>query len=480
VFNKVNVDYTQYKTKGEDMIINIARENQFAEELAQELETDISLKAAAGEAREDSVIVADLSGELSEQHKNVIQSGMDNCSTFVLRNCRSKEMAKFSFLSVDASTVVMKSGPYGRTQDIIVLSDTDGPTMEPPVSAHATRKPMKSSAHMDALLAKGARLPSAKPEVEEECEDVAITTSDEAERSEVDVIARMVEGLNYRSRMLRATPSDLNPINASQASGCVIFPQKTWQPCGKGTASFWGSFNIELAAVLEPVRSKYVKVTSVGTAVNAKPAWDSARNRGYFTSSARVLCFPGWEGAPEKASLPNGWRRIAIAPETANSESTYTRTTGWSIGAKAGGKVAEDPEVSAELSASYSSSESYTETIKDFQVKNYSSAAVCEWHYEYTKMARDCYSLFSQKAFRCAKIERLAELSTSTMFLKNEAIYEAPADAQGTQRFMFFVEQTTSRLWDTGNWNQGVYHAESTWSGMWRSIDVNLDMVRHP
>jgi hypothetical protein len=463
------------------MIINIARESQFAEELAQALETDISLKAAAGEAREDSVIVADLSGELSEQHKNVIQSGMDNCSTFVLRNCRSKEMAKFAFLSVDASTVVMKSGPYGRTQDIIVLSDTDGPTMEPSVIADAILEPPKDSGQMDALLAKGARLPSVKPEVEEERVAVPVKTSHEAERSEADVLARMIQGLNDRSLMIRATSPDFNVINASQVSARLIFAELKWTTEGGGIADIFGSFNIELAAVLEPIKSKYIKVTSVGTGISANPAWNSARNRGYFTSNARVLCYPGRDHAPSKASLPIGWRRIAIAPETSNSTETYTRTTGWSIGVKGGGKVAEKPEISAELSASYSSSESYTETIKDFQVKNLSSAAVCEWHYEYTKMARSWTSLFNWPApFRYIVIDRLPDLCTSTMFLKNEAIYEAPAEAQGTQQFVFYIEQTTARLWDTGDWRKANCHCSTIRNGMWRDIDVNLGMVRHP
>jgi hypothetical protein len=463
------------------LIINLTQDKQFAKELRKALKSESTMGVRGQKVGEDSVIVADLGTELTDEHKDVIHVGMDNESTLVLKNCNSEKMAEFALFGVNAGIVVLKSMDSGRRQDMVVLGAVNGPRMDAWADQTVAAEPNSLSERIDSDLAKGVALRFREPEEVEKFEDDGITSSDEAKPSDTHMIARLVEGLNFRSRIAMETRG-LNPINASQASGRVIFAEKSWRPNKRSRASIFGSFTVELAAVLEPVKSKYIKITSVGTAVNADPKWDDGRNRGDFTLLAEIRCYPGTKMTWDKNSirLPDGWRRIAIAPETPNLTSTYTKTTGGSIGGKGGAEVAIDPKITAELEASYSESNSTTDQITDFRVKNFSNAAVCHWQYEYSKVIDDWTSMFIDEPFRCGRVHGLAGLSKSTMFLRNEAIYEAPEDAQGCQRFIFELGQRTARLLENGNWAVMKMNIEYDAEVMWNFLDVNLGMVRHP
>lgn len=461
------------------MIINLGKDDKFAQELAKTMDLAIASEVTPEQAREESVIVADLGGEIRKEHREVIGAGMKNHASVVFRNTKSEAMAEFALFGVDGVTAVLKARDAGRAQDIIIFGEQDGPMAEPEADMIESGVSL-SLAH---AMASGQRPEPEKPEAvqREPLEEIV-----EEQLSESHMVARAIEGLSFRTSLTRDEHVQVSNINASQASGTVIFAQKTWHPAKnpRGTNTIFGAFDIELAAVVEPVRSKIIKITSRGTAVGVtKMAADGIQNRAYFTAHGLVMLYPGgsytWD--INSITLPNGWTRRAISPETPNNTSTYTKTTGWSIGGKVGGKVAKTPEMTAELSASYSESNSISTEIADFRVKNESNAAVSKWRYEYSKLADNWKSLFYQPFFKQGRVENVVLLSKSTMFLQNESVYQTPADAVGSQRFIFYIGQGTAQLYESAHsiWKYSN-HVRYQSNGMWQFMDLNLGMVRHP
>lgn len=478
------------------MIINLSQDSQFATELTEALLAGSHIaKALASEGQsatpdEDTIIIADLGSALTHEHKKTIHDGMDGGSTLVLRNCKSQDMSEFALFGVDAESVVLKSIHQGRKQDIVVLGGAGKVTVgSEPTSFEKSGVQEASAAAVDTALASGSALPVDELEAAEHAE-AGSTHPDTTQASSLceqpfnaQSIAHIVEGLNFRARAVAQASKGLSNINASQASGSIIFTQVVWNPYGSGgQATLFGSYDIELAAVLQPLKKKVIKITSRGSAAGATPKWDDVYCRGYFTERVRMVSYPGSQSTLDttQVSLPTDWRRTAIAPETANAQTTYTTQTGWTIGASIGAEIADDPKVTASLSASYSSSNSTTETIEDFRAKNKSGAAACDWEYEYSVVTDNWQSMFINNVFQKCRIKPLARLSKSTMFVKNEAMYDAPPDTTGTQDFMFYLEQTVCVLWEEGNWASAKNKGAITRTSTWEKISVNLGMVRHP
>ncbi len=459
------------------MIINLTRDDKFAQELAKILILKIASEVNPKHTKEGAVIVADLGEDINNKHKEVIRTGIKNQAAIVLRNTRSAVMAEFALFGADGATAVLKARNEGRFQEIIIFGAKDGPVADPkPEMIEAGKSPSEALA-----IATGQRLEPMKPET---AEREPVKDIEGKPLSESQVIARTIQGLNFRTG-LTSEKVQVSNINASQASGTIIFAQKTWHPANnKGTNTIFGAFDIELAAVVEPVRSKIIKITSRGTAVGVtKMAANGIQNKAYFTDYGSVMVYPGtlytWD--INSIALPNGWTRRAISPETPNNTSTYTKTTGWSIGGKIGGKIAEKPEMTAELSASYSESNITTTTITDFRVKNESNAAVSKWRYEYSKLNDNWKDMFYQDFMREGRVKDVVPLSKSTMFLQNESVYQAPANAAGYQRFIFYIGQHTAQLEESAHsiWKYSN-HVRYQADGMWQMMDLNLGMVRHP
>lgn len=474
-------------------IVNVTGQQEFAEKLAAAFQYEDAGRETQNESvTSETVIIADLKETLTDEQKQIVRDGLENESTIVFNNTTNERLSEFALFGVAAENVILKSKQKGRQQDIVVVNAAvDGPVPMEDQALDTTAESASIAEEFAKSLAKGEPLPELTPEEGDGEGDEDVSSGNETTEieeippptSNADSIARMIEVLNFSEAQSGEESNALEPINRSQASGRVIFTQVSWNPKGWGkTCTIFGSFTIELAAVLTPVRSKYVKITSVGTAVGATTNPDSDYNKSWFTRRARVIAYPGYHYTFDTNSvrLPSGWRRIAIAPETPNSVTTYTKTTGWSIGASAGATVSTDPNVTVGLEASYSESERTTENIMDFRVKNYSSAAACNWVYEYSKVVDGWTSMFYQPFFKKARIHGLAALAKSTMFLKNEAIYEAPANAGGHQRFIFYIGQHVARLWETGDWARYHHHIDYAAKGNWQYLDVNMSMVQHP
>ena len=462
------------------MLVNIAPDADFAEELAKDLGLNIASGVTPDDTNDDSVIVADLEQDMASEHEDVIQAGIANHSTIVLRNSKSGTMARFALFGIDAETVVLKAREKGRVQDMVVFGVQDGPAAE-------------ADPGMDETGDAPERAPASSTRTEPEprksaaVQEAPIEEFVKEQVSESQEICNTIKSLNQRRTLtMGVRAARVVNINASQASGTVSFSEKTWHPnnARKGVAKIFGAFDVELAAVVEPVKSKVIKITSRGTAVSATPlAADADQNRAWFTQHGLVMVYPGnkYTFDMNAIALPNGWIRRAISPETPNNTSTYTKTTGWTIGGKVGGKVAEKPEATAELSASYSQSSSETTQIQDFRVKNESSAAISKWKYEYTTVTDNWKAMCYQDFAKWGRIKPIAQLSKSTMFLQNESVYQAPANATGSQRFCFYIGQQAAQLSESAHsiWSHS-YHVRYKADGIWQSVDINLGMVRHP
>ncbi len=98
-----------------------------------------------------------------------------------------------------------------------------------------------------------------------------------------------------------------------------------------------------------------------------------------------IHVFPG-SGDVNRSSLPSGWFRPYFEPQTPNSATTYTSTTGFKVGVM-GGASPEGP--SAEVSASVSKSEAVKRTINNFSVRNISDGSMTGWNFYYTAMDGD-------------------------------------------------------------------------------------------
>ena len=267
-------------------------------------------------------------------------------------------------------------------------------------------------------------------------------------------------------------------VNASLMRGSVTMAEKTYKSYVSGqetVGSIYFSYDVELAAVVEPKRNKVLKFTSVNSFVSVrKLGRDEDWSRGDGTSLGALKLYPGDRGThdPSQVSLPNGWRIIKIAPESPNSENTYTRTTGWSIGATGGGETGKDPKVAVNLSLSYQASNQYSESFPDFTAINQSSSAYCLWEYRFTKLYRDWESLFHGILSRP---EKFPALSTSTMYMKNEVVYELPADDNRLQPFMAFICQFRVNLRSQFPGFGCYYYGDSQ---DWLGFSINLGVVK--
>lgn len=274
---------------------------------------------------------------------------------------------------------------------------------------------------------------------------------------------------------------DIQPINGSLVRGSITTLQKNGTRIHNKVLtnnSLYASFDVELAAVVEPKRNKIIKINSVNTFVKAKLGKNNTTDRVWGSRFGKLILYPGsfYTYDSKEVSIPKGWRIIKLAPETKNSENSYTRTTGWSIGLEGGGEVGPDgPKGTVKLNLSYNESQSYTEAFNDFEVENHSDSSYCYWKYEYTKVKRDPSSIFS---FWANDVENFPDLAKSTMYLKNEVVFETPKEENAKVRFNFFIGNELLHAHGTtfGGWSINHNYDLQGWDHFY----INTDTVRFP
>jgi len=106
----------------------------------------------------------------------------------------------------------------------------------------------------------------------------------------------------------------------------------------KGTVKTFCTVDFTLYATKTP-RYKWIDIKLLVTdavGMNSSMGNDNNLARGFFNKNTFVYVFPG-DCSLNNSQLPPGWSRPYIEPHTPNSATTYTSTTGWSVGVEGGG-----------------------------------------------------------------------------------------------------------------------------------------------
>jgi len=151
--------------------------------------------------------------------------------------------------------------------------------------------------------------------------------------------------------------------------------------------------------------------------MNSSMGNDNNWARGFFNNYAFVYVFPG-DGSPDNSQLPPGWSRPYIEPQTPNSATTYTSTTGWSVGVEGGGDK-DGPK--ANVTATYNQSNQVQHTINDFSVRNISDGSMTGWNFYYTAVDGDKWE---NHLHFWNHVEYIADLAKSTLTLNAEGVYQ--------------------------------------------------------
>jgi hypothetical protein len=187
---------------------------------------------------------------------------------------------------------------------------------------------------------------------------------------------------------------------------------------GRQSANLDLDFEAELA--LDAARGKKVLfVRPVGSGQHPGALYANGDGkRGYYQESIRVSVVPfgGNEG------------NVALydhQPASPNSNSTYTSSTGWTIGVSG-----QDPQLS------YSQSEQETTTLPDFSMVNDTSGQIAKWTF---KMSRSWQDMVQIKGFTC-KVRDVPNLAKSNLRPNFEALYRAESSYRGTVGFRLEVD----------------------------------------
>ena len=447
-------------------VTEIGKTSELAKVFLQKLEQS---NAQSLQNSEFEVSMMNFSESISVDDHRTLKEMIDkDKSILFLENVKKEHFPDNSLITVDSDLCIIKSESNGRRQHILILGTKEQPKLE-----LASRKNEEDTIEVNEEVQK-------KKTPEQEFKKEASTDTVKV-RSKID--AQNI--LDWLVALPLQTHEDIQLVNASLIRGSVTIESLhyTSDMNGKPTnASTYSSYNVELAAVVEPKRNKVLKITSVASHVSITDGLskNSEDDKGDGTYEGRMIFYPGNKYTFEKSEikLPHGWRIIKIAPETLNHDNNYARTTGWTIGAEGGGAMSKDPNVAAKLSASYSESEAYSQSFKDFSALNKSNSAYCDWEYLYTKVYRDWKSIFSSWM---KDIENFPDLAKSTMYMKNEVVYEAPASDNSCQRFCTYIHHQTLYAHSHSSWgviHYGIKYKTSAFD--WNYFDLNMNSVIFP
>lgn len=446
-------------------IERIGNPSKNAEEFVAKLKNSNTVLNSAGDS--NNILLANFSSVATNMATDSIKQTLEKEGALLfLENVKKEHFPDNALLSVDADYCVIKSMQSGRVQHVLCSS----PAEPGPVYIPAELK------NIEAEIDEKGQIINVKdsPITESDIKKSALT----AETMSDTQLEEWLELINLKSNQLQEHP-DMQLVNASLMRGSITIQEQTYKSYlswGKETlGSIYCSYDIELAAVIEPKKNKILKFTSVNSFVRIQKM---GRNedwcKGDGTSLGSLRIYPGDRATFEldQVPLPKGWRITKIAPETKNSDNSYTRTTGYSVGASGGGEIAKDPKIAANLSFNYSSSQQYSETFQDFTATNGSSSSYCFWEYKFTKLYRDWESLFHGIQSRP---EQFPELARTTMYLKNEVAYEIPQDDNRNQHFYIFQCQFRVCLW-----SRFPKIGYNTWGDAqrWNGFSINLGAVK--
>ncbi len=451
-------------------ITKIGQPTELATTFLQKLKQSTALFSQSSQSAEHEVCLVNYSESISTEEQRTIEEIIDRgLSVLFLENVKEEYFPGNSLFATNAEVCIIKSESQGRKQHMLMLGNKEQPSFLPTVRVDE-ESTMEASEEAKEKMKKG-------PLSDEEPTKESV---------EVESFIDIRHAVDWVGGVSLKMQEDVQQVNASLITGSITIQAQNYSSNlnGKPTsASAYYSYDVELAAVVSPKRNKILKITSVNSYVSIVNGLsvDTENDRGDGTYEGRMLLYPGdyYTSNKNEISLPAGWRIIKIAPETLNNDNNYTHTTGWTIGAEGGGQISQDPSVAANLSASYNASESYSQSFQDFTVLNQSNAAYCDWRYVYTKVYRDWKSIFSDWM---ADIENFPDLAKSTMYMKNEVVYEAPASDNSLRRFCNAIGHQTLYAFSYLTWylviEYGVRYNMADWH--WDNFSLNMGSVIFP
>lgn len=224
---------------------------------------------------------------------------------------------------------------------------------------------------------------------------------------------------------------------------------------GAQTANLDLDFEAEL--VLDAARGKKALfVRPVGSGQHPGTLYANGDGkRGYYQESIRVSVVPfgGNEG------------NVALydhQPASPNSSSSYTSSTGWTIGVSG-----QDPQLS------YSQSEQETTTLPDFSMVNDTSGQVAKWTF---KMSRSWQDMVEIKGFTC-KVRGVPSLAKSNLRPNFEALYRAESSYNGTVGFRLEVDTVFREVSRTHKVVVCERHTRSQSYFRTKSLSVNFGAI---
>lgn len=229
--------------------------------------------------------------------------------------------------------------------------------------------------------------------------------------------------------------------------------EESWSPVSGQTASLSMDFEAELA--LDSTRGKKV-VFFRPTGSGQHPGTlisDSSSDRGYYQESQKVSL------APNNANVS----LYEHAPATTNASTTYTSSTGYTIGSESGWPM-----------IGYSASDETTTTLTDFSMVNNTSGSTASWTFA---MTSSWTSMYSQAAFEKCKVKSLPALAKSNLNPQYEVYYRADSGFTSTVSFSFAKETLFRRISRGGD----IFTCKK-YSNLWtvprsRSVSINFGAV---
>lgn len=203
--------------------------------------------------------------------------------------------------------------------------------------------------------------------------------------------------------------------------------EESFSPTSGQTASLSMDFEAELA--LDSARGKKVVfMRPIGSGQHPGTLIsDSSSNRGYYQESQEVSL------APNNASVS----LYAHEPSTANASTTYTSSTGWTIGTESGWPA-----------LSYSTSDQTSTTLSDFSMVNNTSGSTASWTFA---MTSSWSSMFYHPAFEKCKVKSLPNLAKSNLNPQYEVFYRADDSFTSSVTFTFTKITLLRRIWRGGD-----------------------------
>lgn len=232
------------------------------------------------------------------------------------------------------------------------------------------------------------------------------------------------------------------------------FSTYNWNITGDQVAVFDLDFEAEL--VLDSDRGKKnVFFRPIGSGQHpGSLEWDGNSKRGFYQESQKITITP---------SNTSDVTLYDHAPASPNANSTYTSSTGWTIGVSGA-----DPELS------YSASNETTTTLPDFSMINHTSGQVASWTFE---MSTDWDDMFNHPAFSKCKVKSLPTLAKSNLKPDFEAIYRSDSSYDGIVHFNFEIETWMRKLWRGGDIFTCKKKTEWWWYTRWQLLSIDFGDV---